>query len=48
LPAYVVLDDPKGLPVNGAQSWQSGFLPPIFQGTRFRSKGAPVDGYCEP
>ena len=27
LPAYIVLDDPQGLPVNGIQSWQSGFLP---------------------
>ena len=27
LPAYVVLDDPFGLPINGVQSWQSGFLP---------------------
>ena len=42
LPAYVVLDDPKALPVNGTQNWQSGFLPPIYQGTRFRSVGAPV------
>jgi hypothetical protein len=42
LPAYVVLDDPAGLPVNGVENWQSGFLPPIFQGTRFRSTGSPV------
>jgi len=42
LPAYVVLDDPQGLPVNGTQNWQAGFLPPVFQGTRFRSVGAPV------
>jgi hypothetical protein len=42
LPAYVVLDDPKGLPVNGTQNWQAGFLPPNYQGTRFRSKGSPV------
>jgi hypothetical protein len=42
LPAYVVLDDPLGLPVNGVESWQSGFLPPVFQGTRFRSTGSPV------
>lgn len=42
LPAYVVLDDPRGLPVNGVENWQSGFLPPIFQGTRFRSTGSPV------
>src|SRR5205823_3990694 len=42
LPAYVVLDDPLGLPVNGVESWNAGFLPPIFQGTRFRSTGSPV------
>ncbi|MCB1093933.1 MAG: DUF1501 domain-containing protein, partial [Verrucomicrobiae bacterium] len=42
LPAYVVLDDPKGLPVNHTQSWQAGYLPPVFQGTRFRSTGTPV------
>ena len=42
LPAYVVLDDPLGLPVNQSQSWQSGFLPPVYQGTRFRSTGEPV------
>jgi hypothetical protein len=42
LPAYVVLDDPKGLPVNGVDNWQAGFLPPLFQGTRFRSTGSPV------
>jgi hypothetical protein len=42
LPAYVVLDDPLGLPVNGVENWQAGFLPPLFQGTRFRSTGSPV------
>jgi hypothetical protein len=42
LPAYVVLDDPKKLPVNGIQNWQAGFLPPIYQGTRFRSEGPPL------
>jgi hypothetical protein len=42
LPAYVVLDDPLGLPINGAENWHSGFLPPTFQGTRFRSTGSPV------
>jgi len=42
LPAYVVLDDPKGLPVNGIQNWQSAYLPPVYQGTRFRSEGPPV------
>jgi hypothetical protein len=42
LPAYVVLDDPGGLPVNGVDNWQAGFLPPECQGTRFRATGAPV------
>jgi hypothetical protein len=42
LPAYVVLDDPLGLPVNGVENWHSGFLPPMFQGTRFRSTGSPL------
>ncbi len=42
LPAYVVFDDPLGLPVNGVQSWQSGFLPPVYQGTRLRSTGSPI------
>jgi hypothetical protein len=42
LPAYVVLDDPLGLPVNGVDNWQAGFLPPVYQGTRFRSTGSPV------
>ena len=42
LPAYVVLDDPLGPPVNGAESWQACFLPPLFQGTRFRSTGSPI------
>jgi len=38
----VVLDDPDGLPVNGIENWTAGFLPPVYQGTRFRSKGVPV------
>jgi hypothetical protein len=42
LPAYVVLDDPLGLPINGVENWQSGFLPPVFQGTRFKATGSPV------
>jgi len=42
LPGYVVLDDPLGLPINGVENWQAGFLSPVYQGTRFRSSGAPV------
>ncbi len=42
LPAFVVLDDPLGLPINGVLNWQSGSLPPIYQGTRLRSTGEPI------
>jgi hypothetical protein len=42
LPAYVVLADPGGLPVDGERNWSSGFLPAIYQGTPFRSGTSPV------
>jgi hypothetical protein len=42
LPAYVVLPDPKGLPIDGIRNWSSGWMPPVFQGTQFRSEGMPV------
>ncbi|MEO8272403.1 MAG: DUF1501 domain-containing protein, partial [Aureliella sp.] len=42
LPAYIVLDDPLGLPVNGVENWEAGFLSPMYQGTRFRTNGAAV------
>ena len=42
LPAYVVLDDPLGLPIDGIRNWSSAWLPPVYQGTRFRAEGTPV------
>jgi hypothetical protein len=42
LPAYVVLSDPGGLPVDGVRNWSSGWLPAIYQGTPFHSGTAPV------
>jgi hypothetical protein len=43
LPAYVVLADPiKRLPTNEGQNWQSGYLPPVYQGIRLRSIGSPL------
>ncbi|GIW96457.1 MAG: hypothetical protein KatS3mg110_4498 [Pirellulaceae bacterium] len=38
LPAYVVLSDPGGHPVDGASNWSCGFLPAMFQGTVVRAK----------
>jgi hypothetical protein len=48
LPAYVVLSDPGGLPVDGTNNWSSGFLPAVYQGTPFRSGGAPVANLAPP
>ena len=42
LPAYVALDDPKRQVLLGIQNWQSGWLPPVYQGTRLRSEGSPL------
>ena len=42
LPAYVVLSDPGGLPVDGEKNWTSGWLPAVYQGTVFRSGKSPV------
>src|SRR4051812_34956166 len=42
LPAYVVLSDPGGLPVDGTNNWSSGYLPAVYQGTPFRASGTPV------
>jgi hypothetical protein len=42
LPAYVVLSDPGGLPVDGVRNWTSGWLPAEYQGTAFRSGDSPV------
>ena len=38
LPAYMVLVDPDGHPVDGVSNWSSGFMPPLFQGTVLRAK----------
>ncbi len=40
LPAYLVLLDPSGPPGNGARLWDNGWLPALYRGTEFNSKGA--------
>ena len=42
LPAYVALDDPQKEVICGIRNWQSGWLPPVYQGTRLRSIGSPL------
>lgn len=36
LPAYVVMPDPGGHPVDGVRNWSQGWMPPLFQGTVIR------------
>src|SRR5215211_1247677 len=36
LPAYMVLSDEGGHPVDGVVNWSSGFMPPLYQGTVLR------------
>jgi hypothetical protein len=48
LPAYVVLSDPGGLPVDGTNNWSSGYLPAVYQGTPFRASGVPVTNLAPP
>ncbi len=36
LPAYMVLSDPAGHPVDGTTNWSSGFMPTMYQGTVLR------------
>ncbi len=38
LPAYLVLTDPGGLPVEGVYNWSNGWLPSLYQGTVIRPK----------
>ncbi len=42
LPGYVVIQDPRGAPVNGAAVWANGYLPAAYQGTMLRSEGVPI------
>ncbi len=54
LPGFVVMLDPKGGPISGAKNWSSGYMPASYQGTIFRSAGAPIidldrpDGVTKP
>jgi hypothetical protein len=48
LPAYVVLADPGGLPVDGVRNWSSGWLPAVHQGTTFRPGNAALSNLTPP
>ncbi len=42
LPAYVVLRDPDGYTVGGQQLWANAYLPALYQGVEFSTRGAPI------
>ena len=42
LPAYVVLRDPDGYTVGAKQLWANAYLPALYQGVEFSTRGAPV------
>ncbi|MDB4624713.1 DUF1501 domain-containing protein [Rubripirellula sp.] len=48
LPGFVVMLDPSGGPISGAKNWSSGYMPATYQGTVFRSKGAPILDLARP
>src|SRR5258708_4314700 len=42
LPSFVVMTDPRGGPISGNSNWTAGYMPAAYQGTLFRSTGAPL------
>ncbi len=48
LPGFVVMLDPAGGPISGAKNWSSGYMPATYQGTVFRSNGAPILNLAPP
>ncbi len=42
LPSFVAILNPKGLPVDGARNYSSGWMPPVYQGMPVRAEGTPV------
>jgi hypothetical protein len=42
LPAFVVINDPRGGPIGGPTNWSAGYMPAAYQGTLFRATGDPI------
>jgi hypothetical protein len=42
LPAFVVINDPRGGPIGGPTNWSAGYMPAVYQGTLFRAAGDPI------
>ena len=48
LPGYVVIQDPRGAPTNGAAVWSNGYLPAAYQGIFLRPSGVPIVDLARP
>jgi len=48
MPGYIVIQDPRGAPVNGAAVWANGYLPAVYQGTLLRSGESPILNLARP
>lgn len=48
LPAFVVMQDTNSQVVNGARNWGTGFMPAVYQGTRFNTSGTPISNLARP
>lgn len=48
MPGYVVVQDPRGAPCNGAAVWANGYLPAAYQGTLLRDEGTPILNLTRP
>ena len=48
LPGFVVMLDQSGGPISVRKNWSNGYMPATYQGTTFRTKGAPILDLCSP
>ncbi len=48
LPAFVVMQDNRSSVVNGPRNWGAGFMPALYQGTRFSEGSQPVPNLTSP
>jgi hypothetical protein len=48
LPAFVVLTDTNNQVINGPRNWGAGFMPAVYQGTRFQNGPVPVANLTTP
>jgi hypothetical protein len=48
MPGYIVIQDPRGAPVNGAAVWANGYLPAAYQGALLRPSGSPMLNLARP